>query len=86
MRRTSPMAGQQYLCWCLSSNYKRLEKVLADQAYKGELDRCLQAAYECVLEMALPREKKGLQGRVIALDCRADLCLVGQCPSVMSRL
>lgn len=39
--------------------YKRLEKVLADQAYKGELDSCLQAAYECVLEIAPPRQIKG---------------------------
>ena len=41
--------------------YKCLEKVLADQAYKGELDSCLQAAYECVLEIAPPRQAKGFQ-------------------------
>ena len=39
--------------------YKRLEKVLADQAYKGELDSCLKAAYKCVLEIASPRQTKG---------------------------
>ena len=39
--------------------YKRLEKVLADQAYKGELDKCLQGAYKCVWEIAPEREKKG---------------------------
>ncbi|MBV9389056.1 MAG: IS5 family transposase [Chroococcidiopsidaceae cyanobacterium CP_BM_ER_R8_30] len=39
--------------------YKRLEKVLGDQGYKGELDSCLQAAYKCVLEIASPRKKKG---------------------------
>ena len=39
--------------------YKRLEKVLADQADKGELDSCMQAVYECVLEIAPLREKKG---------------------------
>ncbi len=39
--------------------YKRLEKVLADQAYKGELDSCLQAADECILEIAPPRQTKG---------------------------
>jgi len=39
--------------------YKRLEKVLADQAYKGELNKCLQGAYECVWEIASHREKKG---------------------------
>jgi len=39
--------------------YKCLEEVLADQAYKGELDSCLQAAYECVLGIATPRRTKG---------------------------
>lgn len=38
--------------------YKHLEKVLADQAHKGELDSFLQAAYECVLEIAPPRQIK----------------------------
>ncbi|MBV8884048.1 MAG: IS5 family transposase [Chroococcidiopsidaceae cyanobacterium CP_BM_RX_35] len=42
--------------------YKRLEKVLADQAYKGELNKCLQGAYKCVLEIASHREKKGFHG------------------------
>ena len=41
--------------------YKRLEKVLADQAYKRELDSCLKAAYECVLELAPPRKTKGFR-------------------------
>ena len=41
--------------------YKRLEKVLADQAYKGELDSCLQATYECGLEIAPPQKKKGFR-------------------------
>lgn len=41
--------------------YKRLENVLADQAYKGELDSCLQGALKCVLEIAPPREKKGFR-------------------------
>ena len=41
--------------------YKCIEKVLADQAYKGELDSCLQAAYKCILEMAPPQEKKGFR-------------------------
>ncbi len=35
--------------------------MLGDQAYKGELDSCLQAAYECVLEIAPARAKKGFQ-------------------------
>jgi len=40
--------------------YKCLE-MLADQADKGELDSCLQAAYKCVLEIAPAREKKGFR-------------------------
>jgi len=35
--------------------------VLADQGDKGELDKCLQAAYKSVLEIAPPREQKGFQ-------------------------
>ena len=33
--------------------------MLADQADKGELDQCLQAAYKCVLEIASPQKNKG---------------------------
>ena len=66
--------------------YSRLGKVLADQAYKGELDSYLQTAYECVSEIAPPRDKERLSCQVIEMDCRTDLCLVRQRPSIMSRL
>lgn len=50
------------LCWYLSLSYTSVsEKVLAAQAYKGELDGCLQAAYECVLEIAPSQEQKGFR-------------------------
>lgn len=34
--------------------YSQLEKVLADQAYRGELNNCIHSAYKCVLEVTKP--------------------------------
>ena len=39
--------------------YSRLEKVLADQAYRGELNNCIKTAYACVLEVTSQKQTKG---------------------------
>ena len=46
--------------------YQRIEKVLADQGYRGEqLAKQIQTAYECVLEVVQPQDKEKQAGFVV---------------------
>ena len=62
----------------------RIEKILADQAYKGELSEALEKAHNCVLEVT---EKLGTGFIVtMALGGRTNLFLAVKSSTFMSRL